>query len=288
MMIGTLPLSILTRRTTVTTMLTTAALSTKKMSTMAISTRWSRTKTRTMQQQLLPQQTLFKRFFHPSPRRRRLPSSNHIQQNNKNRNNNNNNNNHYSNNQNNNNQKESRHNILAGFARGAAITLGSTLISCFLAIQVEATAHRFLFWLKPQLYVNVDQAHGLTPQQLYSVRQQYQPWRRLRPSQSQKWSCAESDDYSWDNQQEQTCSSLLGLETHGTVYNDSSSGTDVDNDDSSSSSTTTFWNKKVELSSSSRTAGWTTTTTKWPNHHDYSRKWKQPQGEDVVTCSMTA
>ena len=58
------------------------------------------------------------------------------------------------------------------FARGAAITLGSTLLSCLLALQVEATAHRFLFWLRPQLYSNVDQAYGLTEQQLYSVKQQ--------------------------------------------------------------------------------------------------------------------
>ena len=57
-----------------------------------------------------------------------------------------------------------------GFAQGAAITLGSTFLSCFLAIQVEKMAHQFLFWIRPELYGNVQQAYGLTDEQLMSVR----------------------------------------------------------------------------------------------------------------------
>jgi hypothetical protein len=54
--------------------------------------------------------------------------------------------------------------------QGAAITLGSTVISCGLAIQVEASAHRLLFWCAPEKYANVEQAYGLEQSQLDSVR----------------------------------------------------------------------------------------------------------------------
>ena len=54
--------------------------------------------------------------------------------------------------------------------QGAAITLGSTVISCGLAIQVEASAHRLLFWCAPQKYANVEYAYGLEQSQLDSVR----------------------------------------------------------------------------------------------------------------------
>jgi hypothetical protein len=53
---------------------------------------------------------------------------------------------------------------------GAAITLGSTVISCGLAIQVEASAHRLLFWCAPEKYANVEYAYGLEHSQLDSVR----------------------------------------------------------------------------------------------------------------------
>jgi hypothetical protein len=54
--------------------------------------------------------------------------------------------------------------------QGAAITLGSTVISCGLAIQVEASAHRLLFWCAPEKYANVEYAYGLEQSQLDSVR----------------------------------------------------------------------------------------------------------------------
>jgi hypothetical protein len=54
--------------------------------------------------------------------------------------------------------------------QGAAITLGSTVISCGLAIQVEASAHRLLFWCAPEKYANVEQAYGLDQSQLDSVK----------------------------------------------------------------------------------------------------------------------
>lgn len=55
-------------------------------------------------------------------------------------------------------------------ASGAAITLGSTVVSCALALQVEKSANRFFFWLVPYRYANVEKAYGLTRQQLESVR----------------------------------------------------------------------------------------------------------------------
>jgi hypothetical protein len=54
--------------------------------------------------------------------------------------------------------------------QGAAITLGSTVISCGLAIQVEASAHRLLFWCAPEKYANVEYAYGLEQSQLDSVK----------------------------------------------------------------------------------------------------------------------
>ena len=56
------------------------------------------------------------------------------------------------------------------FAQGAAITLGSTAISCALALQVEKSAHRFFFWAAPHWYAKVDQAYGLTQEDLQYAR----------------------------------------------------------------------------------------------------------------------
>lgn len=52
------------------------------------------------------------------------------------------------------------------FAQGAAITLGSTAISCTLALTVEQSAHRLFFWVAPHWYAHVDQAYGLTEDDL--------------------------------------------------------------------------------------------------------------------------
>jgi hypothetical protein len=59
---------------------------------------------------------------------------------------------------------------LQATVQGAAITVGSVVISCGLAIQVEASAHRLLFWCVPEKYANVEQAYGLEQSQLDSVR----------------------------------------------------------------------------------------------------------------------
>ena len=56
------------------------------------------------------------------------------------------------------------------FSQGAAITLGSTAISCALALQVEQSAHRFFFWMAPHWYAPVTQAYGLTEEDLQHAR----------------------------------------------------------------------------------------------------------------------
>ena len=60
--------------------------------------------------------------------------------------------------------------FLQSFARGALATFGSTAIACGLACQVEKSAHQLLFRLAPQKYATVDEAYGLTEEQLWSVR----------------------------------------------------------------------------------------------------------------------
>uniref|UniRef100_A0A7R9WSR5 Uncharacterized protein n=1 Tax=Craspedostauros australis TaxID=1486917 RepID=A0A7R9WSR5_9STRA len=62
-------------------------------------------------------------------------------------------------------------------AKGATITLGSTVASCMLAMQIEATAHRVIYHYMPHKYANVDQAFGLTRQQLEAVRVREVPER---------------------------------------------------------------------------------------------------------------
>lgn len=56
------------------------------------------------------------------------------------------------------------------FAQGAAITLGSTAVSCALALQVEQSAHRLFFWMAPHWYATVEQAYGLSPEDLQYAR----------------------------------------------------------------------------------------------------------------------
>ena len=57
------------------------------------------------------------------------------------------------------------------FTSGAAITVGSTFVSCALALQVERSAHQFFFWAAPHWYARVDQAYGLTEEDLQYARQ---------------------------------------------------------------------------------------------------------------------
>jgi hypothetical protein len=58
----------------------------------------------------------------------------------------------------------------ATFLKGAAITAGSTLFSVALAIEIECMAHRTLYYYAPHKYARVDQAYGLTEEQLLAVR----------------------------------------------------------------------------------------------------------------------
>jgi hypothetical protein len=60
--------------------------------------------------------------------------------------------------------------VFRPFVSGAAITLGSTAISCVGALYVERTAHRALYRWFPHLYSNVEQAFGLEDYELAAVR----------------------------------------------------------------------------------------------------------------------
>jgi hypothetical protein len=80
---------------------------------------------------------------------------------------------------------------LQATAKGAAITLGSTVLSCGLAIQVEKHTNRLFFHMAPHWYANVDYAYGITEEQLLSVRhlqpqqQQQQQQQQQRTTQTQ-------------------------------------------------------------------------------------------------------
>lgn len=56
------------------------------------------------------------------------------------------------------------------FCAGAAVTLGSTFVSCGLALEIEKNAHRLFYWYAPQWYADVDKAYGLSAEQLADVR----------------------------------------------------------------------------------------------------------------------
>jgi len=55
-------------------------------------------------------------------------------------------------------------------ASGATITLGSTVVSCALALQIEAASHRTLFKFFPHWYANVEHAYGIPDEMLATVR----------------------------------------------------------------------------------------------------------------------
>jgi hypothetical protein len=71
---------------------------------------------------------------------------------------------------------------LQATAKGAAITLGSTVVSCGLAIQVEKSANRLLFYAAPHWYADVEYAYGISEEQLRSVRHLRDP---IVPAQEQ-------------------------------------------------------------------------------------------------------
>jgi len=55
-------------------------------------------------------------------------------------------------------------------AKGAAVTLSSTVVSCTMACYIEIGAHRVVYHYFPHKYVNVEYANGLTQEQLDAVR----------------------------------------------------------------------------------------------------------------------
>lgn len=55
-------------------------------------------------------------------------------------------------------------------AKGAAITLTSTVVSCGLACYIEIGGHRLVYRYFPHRYANVTHANGLTQEQLEAVR----------------------------------------------------------------------------------------------------------------------
>jgi hypothetical protein len=55
-------------------------------------------------------------------------------------------------------------------AKGAAVTLSSTVASCTLACYIEIGAHRMVYHYFPYRYANVEYANGLTQEQLDAVR----------------------------------------------------------------------------------------------------------------------
>lgn len=62
------------------------------------------------------------------------------------------------------------YNIAKVTATGSAITLGSTLTSCYFALEVEKAAHRVQFKMFPHWYANVQHANGIDPDMLATVR----------------------------------------------------------------------------------------------------------------------
>jgi hypothetical protein len=55
-------------------------------------------------------------------------------------------------------------------AKGAAVTLTSTVAACGLACYIEIGAHRLVYHYFPHKYANVEHANGLTQDQLDAVR----------------------------------------------------------------------------------------------------------------------
>jgi hypothetical protein len=55
-------------------------------------------------------------------------------------------------------------------AKGAAITLTSTVASCALACYIEIGAHRLVYYYFPHKYANIQHANGITQEQLDAVR----------------------------------------------------------------------------------------------------------------------
>lgn len=85
---------------------------------------------------------------------------------------------------------------LEATVKGATITLGSTVLSCALAIQVEKHTHRLFFHCAPHWYANVDYAYGISESELASVRQRWGKKEEER--------CTSTDGKSWNELQQST------------------------------------------------------------------------------------
>jgi hypothetical protein len=71
--------------------------------------------------------------------------------------------------------------VTAATLSGATITLGSTVLSCALAIEVEKQAHRALFRIAPHKYATVDYVpYGLTQSQMDDVHRRYPRKQQLK------------------------------------------------------------------------------------------------------------
>jgi hypothetical protein len=86
-------------------------------------------------------------------------------------------------------------------ATGAGITLGSTVFSCYLAVQIEAAGHKTLFSFFPHWYQNVEYANGIDPDLLASVRMEA------------KFKQLEEDKILLKQQQQQQASKMAAMET---------------------------------------------------------------------------
>lgn len=74
--------------------------------------------------------------------------------------------------------------VAATTLSGATITLGSTVLSCALAIEVEKQAHRALFRIAPHKYATVDYVpYGLTQSQMDDVHQRFPRKQQRKQSQ---------------------------------------------------------------------------------------------------------
>ena len=58
-------------------------------------------------------------------------------------------------------------------ARGAAVTFGSTIFSCFVACNIEKGANRMIYKYYPHKFANVEAASGITQEELDFVKFYY-------------------------------------------------------------------------------------------------------------------
>ena len=54
--------------------------------------------------------------------------------------------------------------------RGAAVTFGSTVFSCVAAVHIERGANRMIYKYYPHKFANVDEANGITQEELDFVK----------------------------------------------------------------------------------------------------------------------